>query len=362
MPRVFRLLSGCVLVLLSGWLAAEPQRPPSVVFILADDLRQDALGVYGNTVVETPHLDQLAARGATFTRATCSYPICTVSRSEILSGRIMIGPDVERGPNGGLRFNPSWMLWPGQMKRFGWRTVHTGKWHVGGSPASNGFMETAGLFSRGGGPPGVKATLLQTPTGRAVTGYTGWTFKDAGNRPQPELGVSLTPRTDAIMTGRAVEAIRRLGDEPLFLHVNFTAPHDPLHWPAEGRRLDHQHMPLPGNFLAEPEFDTGNISGRDEKIVPAPRTPEEVRKERAIYFSMVENLDRQAGRTVRALEETGQLHHTISIQSIQKNCATARPIPGSVRGSGACKPLWPNGSERPATPRSRRTMQLEAER
>ena len=309
-----RLLTQLAFLFVAATLLAAPARKPNVVFIVADDMRPDAPSCFGNTLIRTPNIDRLAARGAVFPRATCSYPICNVSRSEMFAGRVMLGPDVERGPGGGLKFNPTWVLWPEQMKRSGWHTVYTGKWHVGGSPRLDGFMETAGLFSSGGGPAGVKATLPTTPTGRAVTGYTGWTFKDENNQPLPELGVGLTQDTDRIMTDRATEAIKRMGDRPFFLQVNFTAPHDPLHWPrGKENSIDYRTVSLPANFRVAPAFDTGNIDGRDEVVVPAPRSEADVKKERAIYFSEVENVDVQVGRIVRALQEAGQLDQTIII-------------------------------------------------
>ena len=304
----------------AAWLAApaltsaEGPRRPHVVLIVADDLRADALGFAGNAAVRTPHLDRLVNRGAVFSRATCSYPICNVSRSEMLAGRIFLGSEVNRVASGGLRFDPAWTLWPEHMKRSGWHTIYSGKWHASGTPWLSGFAETAGLFSSGGAPSGLKATIATTPTGRAVTGYTGWTFKTDKNQPLPELGVGLTPPTDGIVADRAIEAIRRAGEKPFFIQINFVAPHDPLHWPP-GREnaIDYRTLPLPANFRAGPAFDTGNVAGRDERIVPAPRTADEVKQERAIYFSLVENVDRQVGRIVQALEEGGQLTHTVII-------------------------------------------------
>lgn len=313
-PRL-RLVFG-----VAAWLAApaltaaDAPRRPHVVVIVADDLRPDALGFAGSASVRTPHIDRLATRGAVFSRATCGYPICNVSRSEMLAGRIMLGSEINRSAGGALRFDPVWTLWPEHMKRSGWHTVYSGKWHVSGPPWRSGFAETAGLFSAGGGPPGVKATVPTTPTGRAVTGYVGWTFKTDKNKPLPELGVGLTPQTDGIVADRAIEAIRRAGEKPFFIQINFVAPHDPLHWPPGLENdIDYRALALPANFRASPAFDTGNVNGRDESIVPAPRTADEVRKERAIYFSLVENVDRQVGRIVQALEEGGQLANTLII-------------------------------------------------
>ncbi len=315
MVRRLLAILGAAVGLAGGVLqAADASRPPNIVLIVADDMRPDAPSFVGNRVIATPNIDALALRGAVFPRATCSSPICHVSRSEMFSGRPLVGSDVERGAGGAVKFNPAWTLWPQHMKRAGWHTVYSGKWHVGSSPWSNGFVETAGLFSGGGGPAGSAATLSKTPTGRAVTGYRGWTFKNDKNQPLPELGVGLTRETDRVITDRAVEAMRRCADRPFFIQISYTAPHDPLHWP-EGRenQLDYRKMPLPPNFLPAPEFDTGNISGRDEQVVPAPRTAEDVQRERAIYFSQVENVDRQIGRVVRALEELGQLQNTVII-------------------------------------------------
>jgi arylsulfatase A-like enzyme len=295
-----------------GAFAAEPVSHPNVVLIVADDLRPDALGFSGNRAIPTPHLDALARRGARFTRATCSYPICNVSRSEIFSGRLML--DTARAMGGALKFDPQWTLWPRHMKDSGWHTIYSGKWHVAGTPASAGFAETAGLFSGGGAPAGTKATHPRTPTGRDVTGYSGWTFKDDKNAPQPDLGVGLTPDTDRIIAERAIDALQRAGARPFFIQINFTAPHDPLHWPR-GREyeIDARDLVLPANFRGAPAFDTGNVSGRDERIVPAPRTVDEVKRERAIYFSQVANVDRQVGRIVETLTRSGQIGRTIVV-------------------------------------------------
>lgn len=294
--------------------AAESQRPLNVVLIVADDLRPDGPACLGNRAVSTPAIDALARRGAIFDRATCGYPICHVARSELLSGRPMLAAYGGKPAGGPVKFDPAWTLWPEHMRRSGWHTVHSGKWHVAGTPRQAGFVETAALFSGGGGPPGVKATLPTTPTGRTVTGYTGWTFKTNDGVAQPELGVGLTPRTDRLIADGAIEAIRRLRDRPFFLCVNFTAPHDPLHWP-EGRDNDRdfRRLELPANFRAAPEFETGNTRGRDELVVPAPRMADDVKRERALYFSQVENIDRQIARVLEALLANGVSEHTLIV-------------------------------------------------
>ncbi|HSI63349.1 MAG TPA: sulfatase-like hydrolase/transferase [Candidatus Saccharimonadia bacterium] len=312
-----------ILLLLCLWLtsvpgsgsAAEPdaasKASPDVLLIVADDLRPDVLRTLGHPTVKTPHLDALAERGSVFTRAVCGYPICHVSRTEIISGRCVVA---EATAGGAVPFPDEWVLWPQAMKAAGWHTVQSGKWHVHGTPAILGYAETAGLYSSGGGGKDAPLTLPTSATGRPVTGYKGWTIKASDGKAMPELGIGLTPDTDIHIADAVVKVIQQRKDSRLFLHVNFTATHDPLHWPKgkEGR-FAAAETPLPANFRPQHPFDHGNIDGRDEIIVPAPRTEAQVKAETAVYLALVEQLDAQVGRLIAALEAAGRLGNTIVI-------------------------------------------------
>ena len=312
--------------LLASLLAAAPAvgaavpapTAPNVLLILADDLRPDAPAFAGGREARTPHLDALARGGTVFTRAGCSYPICHVSRSELLSGQLALGRPGQGPPGGPVAFDPATPLLPALLASAGWHTVHAGKWHVAGTPAQRGFRETAGMFS-GGGAAGGHASVERTPSGREVTGYRGWTFKDAAGRAQPELGVGLTPETDRIITARSAEAISRLRDRRFFLQVNLTAPHDPLLEPPGSRRRSEPEVPA--NFRPAPAFETGNSGGRDERIVPAPRTPAAVRAERELYFRLVEEVDRNVGALLAALAAAGLRERTLVLFSSDNGLA-----------------------------------------
>ncbi|RBP45917.1 arylsulfatase A-like enzyme [Roseimicrobium gellanilyticum] len=290
--------------------AAEPAKP-DILIVVADDLRPDVLHTLGHPTVKTPHLDALAGRGTVFTRAACGYPICHVSRTEMLSGRCVVKA---ASTGGNIPFPAGWVLWPQAMKSAGWHTVHSGKWHVHGTPVARGYAATAGLFSSGGAGKDAALTSPQSATGRPVTGYKGWTFKSSDGKAMPELGVGLTPDTDSHIADAASQVLQSPREKPLFLHVNFTATHDPLHWPKgkEGR-FKTEDTPLPANFRPQHPFDHGNINGRDEVIVPAPRTEEQVKAETAVYLALVEQLDAQIGKLVKALEDTGRLSNTLII-------------------------------------------------
>jgi hypothetical protein len=76
-----------LLTTVSARQPASAQRPPNIVFVLADDLGVNDLGVYGRKEHHTPNLDRLAAEGLRFTTAYVASPICSPSRAAILTGR-----------------------------------------------------------------------------------------------------------------------------------------------------------------------------------------------------------------------------------------------------------------------------------
>ena len=72
-----------LIVSISGLAQADK---PNIIFILTDDQRWDALGYSGNDIIQTPEMDELAARGAFFRSAFVTTPICSASRASIFSG------------------------------------------------------------------------------------------------------------------------------------------------------------------------------------------------------------------------------------------------------------------------------------
>lgn len=306
-------LALAVLVLGASHFAAAAEsdsgpRRPNVLFLLSDDQRPDTIAALGNGVIRTPYLDALARRGSVFTRAVSPNPICTPSRAEILTGR-------SGYTNGVLYFgekiNPDCALWPQVMREAGYHTWYVGKGDPVAQPTRLGYEESRGLFAGGGGRWEVER---QDANGRPVTGYRGWMFRTDDGTLLPEQGVGLTPDISARLADAAIGFIRRQPERPFFLHVNFTAPHDPLLVPPGYERVyDAARMPLPRNFRPEHPFDHGNRRGRDELLLPFPRTPEDVRAELAVYYAVISHLDAQIGRILAALNETGQAGNTIIV-------------------------------------------------
>jgi len=279
---------------------------PNLLVLVADDLRSDSIGALGNPVVRTPNLDALAARSLVFTRAFCSYPICHVSRAEMLTGRHHWEQQRDGGP-----FRAGETTWPEVFREAGYETWHIGKWHVPGRPSQHGYTEVAGLFAGGGGKFRKEGQIDRR--GVPVTGYTGWIFQsDDGKTQSPELGVGLTPGIDGRFADAALSLIGRGGEKPWFCHVNFTAPHDPL-FPTEtsAARVREVAIETPPDFLPEHPFEHGNFDGRDEQLLPRPRTEASVHELRRDYFAVIEDLDHAVGKILAGLEASGEAANTV---------------------------------------------------
>ena len=105
---------------------------PNVIFIIADDLA-DRLSCYGDSVANTPNLDNLAKRGVLFANSFCQYPTCGPSRASLFSGLYPF----ESGytSNKGKSFNhvlPNIVTLPSLLRKNGYFTARVGKiFHMG---------------------------------------------------------------------------------------------------------------------------------------------------------------------------------------------------------------------------------------
>lgn len=155
--RLFCLLSLCFLGLClpSHPVAAqqEKQQRPNILLITADNLGYGDLGCYGNKVMQTPRLDQLAREGARLTDFYTASPTCTVSRATLLTGRypqrIGLNHQLSADENYADGLRQSERLIPQFLKPQGYRTACFGKWNVGFSkgsrPTERGFDEFFGF-------------------------------------------------------------------------------------------------------------------------------------------------------------------------------------------------------------------------
>ncbi|MFM8635780.1 MAG: sulfatase-like hydrolase/transferase [Planctomycetia bacterium] len=284
------LALGVAAILARAAVAADAEpRPPSVLVILSDDQRADTIRALGNDAIRTPALDALVARGTVFDRAYCMGSmipaVCVPSRAMLLSGRSLFRIDTHLD---------GCDTWPERFERAGYRTFIAGKWHNGAPAVRRCFAEGRAVFLGG------MHDQWSVPTA---------SFLDHGDLVADQERKIHSSELIGMAAERFVEG---LGAEPFFAWVSFTAPHDPRQAPDGFRsRFEDREPPLPPNFLSEHPFDNGDLTIRDELLLPRPRTRADVSRALADYYACIEAMDDRIGRILAALEAKGRLADTI---------------------------------------------------
>ena len=210
-------------VLLTVLLAAGPARAAAsrsnLVIILADDLGFSDLGCYGGEI-RTPRLDGLAAGGLRFT-SFYNTARCWPTRASVLTGYYaqQVRRDTVPGvKSGGQGTRPRWApLLPDRLRPLGYRSYHSGKWHVNGRPLADGFdhsyyVEDLGRYFH---PRVLSEDDRRLPAVR------------------PDSGYYTTAAIAEHAVGYLADHAAHHADRPFFLYLCFNAPHFPLQAPPE---------------------------------------------------------------------------------------------------------------------------------
>lgn len=290
-------------LLASPLLAAKP----NVLFLFADDFSYEAVRAFGHTDIDTPNLDRLAARGTTFTRAynmgSWSGAVCVASRTMLISGRSVWSANKIHKTTDAER--QAGVLWPQLMKKAGYKTYMTGKWHIE-TDAAKCFDVTRDV--RAGMPKTIPSSY-----NRPIAGQP-----DAWSPYDKSLGGFWEGGThwSEVVSNHTLDflADAKQGSDPFFIYAAFNAPHDPRQAPKEFvDRYPLSRIAMPANFL--PEYPHKDAIGcqhklRDENLAPMPRTELAVKTHRAEYYALITHLDAQIGRILDALDASGQAENT----------------------------------------------------
>jgi arylsulfatase A-like enzyme len=268
---------------------------PNIVFVLADDLRWDALRPAGNQVVETPNIDALAAGGVRFTQSFVTTSICCVSRASLLCGqyerRHGIG-DFERAFT-----SEQWKrTYPALLRAAGYHTGFIGKFGVGNAKA------IAAMSSE----------------------FDFWRGKPGQAGPFFDPNDSTRTHATARFGDEALEFIRTAPSErPLCLSLSFSAPHardgKPREFEPDSRDESlYAESPIPVSNKTAPQFfdalpDVAKVSEGRKRWERRFDTPERFRETVRDYLRLVSGIDREIGRMREALEKRGLANKTVII-------------------------------------------------
>jgi arylsulfatase A-like enzyme len=293
--KLLRPLVLC-LCLLGGVATAGTGRHTNIVFMLADDLGWGDLGCYGSTFYETPHLDQLAAGGMRFTEGYVASPICSPTRSSILTGKNPARTDNTQyfgGPQPGPRYKRNTVLLPAAykavmdleeqtlaetLKAHGYATFFAGKWHLGHEgfwPEDQGFDINRGGTHRGGP-------------------YGGKKYFSPYDNPRLEDGPDGEHLPDRLAT-ETVSFMRANSERPFLAYLSFYSVHSPLM-----SRED-----LEQKYEQKPKPETEWRQEGENKV--------RVNQNHAVYAGMVEAMDLAVGKVMRGISDLGLDENTVVV-------------------------------------------------
>jgi len=301
------LIPGCAGL---GKVIGIQRRRPNILFLITDDQRFDTIAALGNSYIRTPNMDKLVRSGTSFTNAyimgSMSGAVCMPSRAMLLTGRHLFSLK-----NKGRTIPQEHIMFPELLRKEGYITFETGKWHNRREPFVRSF-NTGGNIFFGGMSEHYKVPLHD--------------YDASGEYKKSSRFYVEDKHSSELFSDAAVKFLQSCdGSSPFFMWVSYTAPHDPRTAPEKYRRMyEGKEMPLPRSFMPEHPFDNGEMRIRDEELAPWPRTPDEIRKHLADYYAMITHLDFQIGRVLEALKQTRQADNTIIILCGDNGLAVGR--------------------------------------
>ena len=301
------------------------QRKPNLILFLPDQQRADTLACYGGVKVHAPNLNKLASESVIFERTYVTHPVCTPSRSSLMTGT---WPHINGCTHNSVPLDRRFRVFPELMQDTDYRTAYIGKWHLGedgpayaeasaGKPARHGFehyISTDGhgdysnfLISKGIAP--------DKPNGRFS-----------------EVAISNLPielSRPKFLEKHACDFIEKHQRDPFILVVAFVEPHSPYNGPlndanplnevtldATATLPEHEDIPLRYRLMREWQQAEALL---DRERLPMQLffgiTPDEYRGIKQRYLGLVTLVDQSIGAILGCLERCGLRDDTVVVHT-----------------------------------------------
>jgi alpha-L-rhamnosidase len=291
-----RIILFSVFLFVTSFSAVAQSKKPNIIFILTDDQRWDALGIAGNSIVQTPEMDALANSGTYFKNAFSTTPICAASRASILTGLYerTHGYTFQK-PR--LKEPYAEIMYPKLLKDNGYYVGFYGKLGVI-IDSSNQYFNQSDFYDRGGSPD-----------------RRGYFYKKIGNDT-----VHLTRYTGH----QAQEFIKNApANKPFCLSLSFSAPHghdnsvEQYYWQDKSADL-YKNIQIPQPLLGEDEYFNRlpkEVREGFNRVRWKWRfdTPEKYQQMVKGYYRMITEIDNEIGMIRQQLKTKGIDDNTIII-------------------------------------------------
>ena len=313
--------AGAALALGANVVMAGARRSdrPNLLFLWTDEQRRDTFAAGGNKRIHAPNLNQLASESVVFTQAYCTQPVCTPSRSSVMTGW---WPHQDGCVKNNIPLRPETKALPEILNDPDYRTAYMGKWHLGDEIyAQHGFEEWVAIED------GYSKHYGESRDKNDRSAYFHY-LKSLGLEPDPKsntFGRGFCARLPIeqckpeFLKRNAIDFLKRHKNEPFILCLNYLEPHMPFYGP-----LDDEHSPdevtLPANFddpledneplryrLMRQHFYENGFDKIDLK------TEAGWRRLIANYWGLVTQVDRSVGGIQTALEDLGLADNTLVV-------------------------------------------------
>jgi uncharacterized sulfatase len=283
----------------------------NVLFVAVDDMNND-LGCYGHPLVKSPNIDRLAKMGVRFDRAYCQFPLCSPSRSSLMTG---LRPGTTRVFDLKYHFRkglPDVVTLPQMFMNNGYYAARVGKIYHYGNP---GDIGTSGLDD----PPSWKHFV--NPAGRDKTVLENDIMNYTPNRGLGSAMAFLSDakgkdeeHTDGKVALEGIKLIEEHKDKPFFLAIGFYKPHTP--YVAPKKYFD---------LYPKDKIDLPKVAAEDVKDVPKPAlastapwpyfgvTKDQARECKQAYYAAISFVDAQIGKLLDTMDKHKLLDNTVVV-------------------------------------------------
>ena len=281
------------------------QRKPNLILFLPDQQRADTLACYGGVKVHAPNLNKLASESVVFERTYVTHPVCTPSRSSLMTGT---WPHINGCTRNSVPLDRRFRVFPELMQDQDYRTAYIGKWHLGeDGPAGRGFQHWISTDDHGD--------------------YTNFLLSNGVTPNKPngrfsEVAISNLPielSRPKFLEKHACDFIEKHQRDPFILVVAFVEPHSPYNGPLNDvNPLDEVELDLTATL---PESEDVPLRYRlmrewqqaeallDRERLPIQLffgiTPDEYRSIKQRYLGLVTLVDQSIGAILGCLEQCG---------------------------------------------------------